>query len=497
MKKRFLFLSAFITVVVAFSAVSIGMAPPVSAASTKTGVGLSEHVLNAYNEGWKYRAGCYGQFVSGTRSSDCSGLIKSYLWWTGEKTDPRPSLVSVAGSSGSMLSSASSKGTISYSNSSSLPRIHGLILYQPGHVGVYVGNNMAVDNRTTGVNIKYEKVFGRSSPKWTMWFKLPQIVYPTTGFVTYNGSQYYYEDGQYVVNTTKTIAGTSYTFGSSGTIISSSGAQLEAVAYKAPVAAKTVAVSKQPAKAAVVKASAAAYMQLKVDSKSNDVKKLQQRLKDLGYYYESVNTYYDYCTADAVSAYQKAAGLKVTGVADSKTQGSIYASGALKNPNFGTLAPGMHSSLVSAMQAKLIALGYLTGETTSYYGDATKQSVLAYQKASGVPQTGIMDKASLTKLYAVTAVKAPVSSASVVKKVSAVSQTALASESETIVYDTVIPTANAAAVGGTKETSVSTGGFAFFIILASVFLAGTLLLIKRVIQRKKKMIAVRNEEQND
>ena len=122
---------------------------------------------------------------------------------------------------------------------------------------------------------------------------------------------------------------------------------------------------------------------------------------------------------------------------------------------------------------------------------------MAYQKASGVPQTGIMDKASLTKLYAVTAVKAPVSSASVVKKVSAVSQTALASESETIVYDKVIPTANAAAVGGTKETSVSTGGFAFFIILASVFLAGTFLLIKRVIQRKKKMIAVRNEEQND
>lgn len=501
MKKRFLFLSAFITVVVAFSAVSIGMAPPVSAASAKTGVGLSEHVLNAYNEGWKYRSACYGQFVNGTRSSDCSGLIKSYLWWTGETTDPRPGLAAVAGSSESMLSSASSKGTINYSNQSSLPRIHGLILYQPGHVGVYVGNNMAVDNRTTGVNIKYEKVFGRSSPKWTMWFKLPQIVYPTTGFATYNGNKYYYEDGQYVVDTTKTIAGTNYTFGSSGTITSSSAAQPETVAYKAPVTAKvvavqkTAAVSKQVASTTIVKTSAVSYTELKVDSKSNDVKKLQQRLFDLGYYYESVNTYYDYCTSDAVSAYQKAVGLKVTGVADSKTQGSIYASSALKNPNPGTLIPGMHSSLVSAMQAKLIGLGYLTGETTAYYGDATKKSVLAYQKAAGVPQTGIMDKASLAKLYAVTTVKAPLSSVSEAKKVGVVSQTVLPSEGETIVYEKTVPTANAAAVGSVKETPASNNGLALFIILASTFLAGTFILIKRVKQRRKKTVAVQDKEE--
>lgn len=218
MKKGFLFLSCFVIAFVALAAVTIGAAPLASAASEKTGAGLSEHVLNAYNDGWKYRAGCYGQFVNGNRSSDCSGLIKSYLWWTGEKTNPKPGLVSVAGSSGDMLSSAKEKGKINYSDESSLPRIHGLILYQPGHVGVYVGNNMAVDNRTTGVNIKYEKVFGRNSPKWKMWFKLPQVQYPTTGFVDFNGEKYYYEDGQYVINTTRTLDGKVYTFGSSGTI---------------------------------------------------------------------------------------------------------------------------------------------------------------------------------------------------------------------------------------------------------------------------------------
>ncbi len=237
MKKRLAFLSTLAAVVLTFAAITIGTAPTADAASSKTGVGLSEHALAAYQQGWHYRAGCYGQLVNGVRSTDCSGLIKSYLWWTGETTNPNPGLVSVAGSSGGMLSSAKSSGKINYSNSSSLPRTHGLILYQPGHVGVYVGNNMAVDNRTTGVNMKYEKVFGRSSPKWTTWLKLPQITYPTAGFVTFNGDKYYYENGQYVINTTKTIEGTSYTFGSAGTITSSSAAGSTAVRVTAAAGA--------------------------------------------------------------------------------------------------------------------------------------------------------------------------------------------------------------------------------------------------------------------
>ena len=193
MKKGLFFFSALAAVLVLMT-LTVRIAPTADAAVAKTGVGLSEHVLNAYEESWKYRPGGYGQLVNGVRGTDCSGLIKSYLWWTGPKANPVSGLVSVSGSSGGMLASAKVSGKINYSKPSSLPRIHGLILYEPGHVGVYVGDNMAVDNRETGVNIKYEKVFGRSSPKWTTWFKLPQITYPTNGLVTFNGHQYYYED---------------------------------------------------------------------------------------------------------------------------------------------------------------------------------------------------------------------------------------------------------------------------------------------------------------
>ncbi|MGX8699822.1 peptidoglycan-binding protein [Caproiciproducens sp.] len=472
MKKGFGFLSAFVAAVL-IAILSMNVSSAVSAASAKTGVGLSEHVLKAYQEGWKYRAGGYGQFSGGVRGTDCSGLIKSYLWWTGDSSDPRPSLVSVAGSSGAMLDSASAKGKINYSDSSSLPRIHGLILYQPGHVGVYVGNNMAVDNRATGVNIKYEKVFGRDKPKWTMWFKLPQITYPTTGFASFNGQKYYYENGQYVVNTTRTISGVTYTFGASGALTASSGEAIQAAAESSGTTGKT------------------SYIMLQADSKGADVEKLQQRLKDLGYYYESVNNYYDYCVSDAVSAFQGAAGINSTGIADPATQAKLFASGAVKNPKPGTVTPGMHSSLVLSMQKRLIALGYMTGDPTIYYGDLTKQAVLAYQKASGLAQTGILDQAALSVLYSDAAVKAPAQPVSTVAAKSLSSEAAVESKSGTIVFSDMIPAVNAAAADkNVREASDSDGGMVFSVVLLSAFLSGVFMAVKRLRALRKRPAAV-------
>lgn len=273
---------------------------PVGATSSKTGTGLAEHVLNAYSENWKYSYGNYGQLNGGIRSSDCSGLIKSYLWWTGNESNPNPALVSVAGSANSMLASASEKGNIVSSDSSTIPRIHGLILYSPGHVGVYVGNNMAVDNRCTGQNIKYQSV---SSYHWKIWFKLPQIKYPDTGFETFNGKRYYYENGQYVVNTTKTIDGKSYTFDSSGVLVNSEDG--------------TETVS-----------SDTSYTTLQEKSRGSEVLKLQNCLISSGYMFESSTGYYGNVTKTAVSAFQKAAGLSVTGTADTQTQAALYSAAA-------------------------------------------------------------------------------------------------------------------------------------------------------------------------
>ncbi len=238
MKKKLIAVIALTLSVLTASAAGLGGGIPAEAAEAKTGVGLANHVLKAYREKWKYSYGAYGQIRNGTRYTDCSGLIKSYLWWTGDKSNPNPRLSNVAGSGSGMLSAAKTKGTIDYSKTSSLPRIHGLILYQPGHVGVYVGDNVAIDNRDVGYDIKSEKVFGRPRNKWTTWFKLPQLIYPTSGFAKYDNQTFYYDKGEYVVSTTRTLSGTVYTFNSNGILTASAPTQAAAVAAASGTASK-------------------------------------------------------------------------------------------------------------------------------------------------------------------------------------------------------------------------------------------------------------------
>lgn len=279
------------------------LATQAQAASSKTGVGLAEHALKAYKEGWKYRYGYYGQLVRGVRCTDCSGLIKSYLWWTGDKTNPNPGLVSVAGGAGGMLSSATEKGTINLKDASTLPRIHGLCLYHPGHAGVYLGNGYSVDNRCTGKNVKYQKVIN-GTYHWTTWFKLPQIQYPEKGFVTFNGDQYYYENGQYVVSTTRMINGTNYSFDASGKLINCSEDQRKIALRDAAAVYQTRV--------------------LKKGMRGNDVLALQKKLHSLGYMTsDNCTGYYGTITTAAVSAYQNKAGLTRTGTADAGTLRSL------------------------------------------------------------------------------------------------------------------------------------------------------------------------------
>lgn len=171
-------------------------------AATATGVGLSEHCLTAYYEGWSY---VYGAMSYG--AVDCSGLIMLYNGVGGIRTD--------------MMAASPETGSIG-----SLPRIHGLGLYQPGHVGVYVGSGMAVDARDSYSGVCYDPVYSKN---WTNWFKVAGVSYPTTGFVSFSGNMFYYEDGQYVVDTTRTVDGVTYSFDSSGAATSAYDANGNAV----------------------------------------------------------------------------------------------------------------------------------------------------------------------------------------------------------------------------------------------------------------------------
>lgn len=165
-------------------------AVPAQAASGATGVGFAEHCMTAYYEHWSY---VYGGSSYG--AVDCSGLFVTYKGVGGCRND--------------LLGASSEYGLVS----NGIPRIHGLGLKQPGHVGVYVGGGMAVDARDESSGICYQSV---SSKKWVYWFKVAGVSYPTTGWQTFQGNRYYYQNGEYVVNCTLNIDGVVYTFGSDG-----------------------------------------------------------------------------------------------------------------------------------------------------------------------------------------------------------------------------------------------------------------------------------------
>lgn len=124
-------LSLFLSVIMLCTVLVMGTSQ--AFAATSTGVGLSAHALKAYNENWSYVWG-----GSSPGAVDCSGLIYSYNGVGGIRTD--------------MLSASSEWGYVS----NGIPRIHGLGLHHPGHVGVYVGSGMAIDARSSYDDMVYE-----------------------------------------------------------------------------------------------------------------------------------------------------------------------------------------------------------------------------------------------------------------------------------------------------------------------------------------------------
>ncbi len=105
--------------------------------------------------------------ATGKKCCDCVGLIKGYYWARENGTqqyglDGRPD----KGADG-MFSASKVKGKIN-----TLPEIPGLLLYSPGHVGVYIGGGYAIEARGFNYGVVKTKVSQRS---WTHWYQCPYI----------------------------------------------------------------------------------------------------------------------------------------------------------------------------------------------------------------------------------------------------------------------------------------------------------------------------------
>lgn len=374
-----------ITIIVALLA-CICIMSTVSSSASGTGAGLAEWSLNAYYSGWSY---VYGGSTPG--AVDCSGLIYSYAG--GHRTGD------------AQLYNSSYTGSVS----GGVPRIHGLGLWKPGHVGVYVGDGMAVDARGSQYGVCYESVYTHG---WTTYFKVPGVSYPKNGWVKFNGSKYYYENGQYLANTTRTIDGVSYTFASSGKC-TSNGASSESSSSSSSTSTNSST--------------------LKLGSQGEAVEKLQKRLQELGYYNGTVDGDFGPATEEAFKLFQKTAGLYVDGLAGSDVE-YLYADNApkyeqetvtnnKKDDEIATtsasaddekeetptsFAKGDYHEEIIKIQERLSELSYYDGTADGSFGTMTEDAIKQFQGANGITQSGIADEFTLEMLFSNIAASNPI-----------------------------------------------------------------------------------------
>ena len=165
--------------------------------TTKNAADLVTYVTNAWNSGWGYVWGTYGQVLTpellqskltqdpdgvgkyadfiranwlGRHTADCVGLIKGYGWLSTDTmtidygTHGMPDV-----GANEMYYSATRKGKIA-----TMPDTPGLAVWKARHIGVYIGNGEVVEAMGTKYGVVKTQLEGRG---WTHWLEIPYIDY--------------------------------------------------------------------------------------------------------------------------------------------------------------------------------------------------------------------------------------------------------------------------------------------------------------------------------
>ena len=142
------------------------------------------------------------------------------------------------------------------------------------------------------------------------------------------------------------------------------------------------------------------YVTLELGSTGEQVRKLQRRLKDLGYYNGSVDGSFGEGTEAAVMAFQLQNRLTVDGKAGPATQRVLYGTGGNTPVKYSSLREGDSSDAVRNLQYTLYELGYYDGSIDGDYGPTTADAVRAFQIQNNLkPVDGVAGSATLSKLY--------------------------------------------------------------------------------------------------
>ncbi len=413
-------------------------------ADDKTGEGLAEYAMTAYNEGWEYVWGgaSYG-------AVDCSGLIYSYVG-SGCRT------------ANDMMATATEWGYVS----DGVPDIPGLGLWQSGHVGVYVGSGMAVDARSEEYDMCYSSVASKS---WVKWFKIAGVSYDdaeeddsdTVSYLDTSGPDY--ETDTDLTDETADSASQLLQKGSTGDEVNELQRRLSEIGYfnadttyyfgsytesclmqfQIDMGLDATGILDDDTKAALDScvistaqtsdtAEQVTYYLgeestdnpdstgdtdtfsdeeetvYSIGSRGDNVTLIQERLTELGYYTGDIDGYYGNDTAYAVSLFQIYSDVTPSKNVDTQTWELLFSSAAPSKedtqdddsqPLSVDYSTGDEGDDVTLIQERLTELGYYIGETDGYYGTDTAYAVASFQKTTELDITGDTDTATWILLF--------------------------------------------------------------------------------------------------
>ena len=138
------------------------------------------------------------------------------------------------------------------------------------------------------------------------------------------------------------------------------------------------------------------FVTLRFGSRGNEVVRLQQALKNRGYFHGNTTGYYGEITQNAVISFQRDNRLTVDGIAGRQTQTALYAS---QTSTTTVLRFGSRGNEVVRLQQALKDRGYFNGNTTGYYGELTQRAVINFQRDNKLVVDGIAGRQTQTALY--------------------------------------------------------------------------------------------------
>ncbi len=149
------------------------------------------------------------------------------------------------------------------------------------------------------------------------------------------------------------------------------------------------------------------------DDVSEETRKAQEGLAELGLYHGEITGHAGNKTVAAIKAFQKSKGIKQSGEADDATLKALQNALAKEKEkkstekkdtasqsgsSSGSLRIDSTGSTVRTLQKNLTTLGYYYGDITGHYGEKTAVAVRKFQADNGLKETGTANRETLRKI---------------------------------------------------------------------------------------------------